>query len=63
MIVGGKPCDIQAGRAAGVAACIRVADTIDPAAIAAADPPADYTCTSLAEAARWLLEHEQTRLA
>jgi D-glycero-D-manno-heptose 1,7-bisphosphate phosphatase len=63
VMVGGDACDIQAGRAARVAACIRITDTIDPAAIAAADPPADYTCTSLAEAARWLLEHEQTRLA
>ena len=63
VIVGAKPCDIQAGRTAGVAACIRIADQIDPAAIAAANPPADYTCASLAEAARWLLEHEQTRSA
>jgi len=63
VMVGGDACDVQAGRAAGVAACIRIVDAIDPAAIAAADPPADYTCTRLAEAARWLLEHEQTRSA
>lgn len=59
VMVGDKPSDILAGRAAGVAACIRIAD----ASRDSAAPPADFTCASLAEASRWLLEHEQTRLA
>jgi len=58
VMVGDQPSDIRAGRAAGVAACIRIADAIDRASCDIADPPADYTCNGLAQAARWLLEHE-----
>ena len=63
VMVGDKPSDILAGRAAGVAACIRIADAIDHVSCDFADPPADFTCASLGEAARWLLEHEQKRHA
>lgn len=63
VMVGDKPSDIVAGRAAGVAACIRIADAMDLASCDIADPPADFTCASLVEAARWLLEHEQKRHA
>jgi D-glycero-D-manno-heptose 1,7-bisphosphate phosphatase len=59
VMVGDKPSDIRAGRAAGVAACIRIADPIDHASFDIADPPADFTCESLAEAARWLVQHER----
>ena len=61
VLVGGKPSDVLASRAAGVAACIRIAEAPDHASCDIADPPADFTCASLAEAARWLLEHEQKR--
>ena len=63
VMVGDKPSDIRAGRAAGVAACIRIADAIDHASCDFSETPADFTCASLAEAARWLLEHEQKRHA
>jgi D-glycero-D-manno-heptose 1,7-bisphosphate phosphatase len=63
VMVGDKPTDIAAGRAAGVAACIRIADAIDHVSCDIADPPADFTCSSLAEGARWLLKHEQKRHA
>ena len=63
VIVGDKPSDIAAGRAAGVGACIRIADAIDHASCDFADPPADFTCANMGEAARWLLEHEQRRHA
>ena len=63
VMVGDKPSDIAAGRAAGVAACIRIAEAIDHASCDFADPPADFTCASLGEAARWLLEHEEKRHA
>ena len=63
VMVGDKPSDIVAGRAAGVAACIRIADAMDHASCDIADPPADFTCASLAEAARWLLEDEQKQHA
>lgn len=63
VMVGDKPSDILAGRAAGVAACIRIAEAIDHASCDFGDPPADFTCANLGEAARWLLEHEETRLA
>jgi D-glycero-D-manno-heptose 1,7-bisphosphate phosphatase len=63
VMVGDKPSDILAGRAAGVAACIRIADAIDHASSDFATPPADFTCAGLAEAARWLLQHEQARHA
>jgi D-glycero-D-manno-heptose 1,7-bisphosphate phosphatase len=59
VMVGDKPSDILAGRAAGVAACIRIADPIDHASFDIADPPADFTCENLAEAARWLVQHER----
>ena len=66
VMVGDKPSDIAAGRAAGLAACIRVADTAPTpaalAALAAAQVP-DYTCASLAEAAYWLLSHQIERRA
>lgn len=58
VMVGDKPSDILAGRAAGVAACIRIADAIDHASCDIADPPADFTCESLLEATNWLLQHE-----
>ena len=61
VLVGGKPSHVLAGRAAGVAACIRLAEALDHASCDIADPPADFTCASLAEGARWLLEHEQKR--
>lgn len=63
VMVGDMPGDIRAGRAAGVAACIRIAEAIDQVSCDIADPPADFTCASLAEGARWLLEHEQKRHA
>jgi D-glycero-D-manno-heptose 1,7-bisphosphate phosphatase len=63
VMVGDKPSDILAGRAAGVAACIRIAEAIDQVSCDIADPPADFTCASLAEGARWLLGHEQKRHA
>jgi len=63
VMVGDKPTDIRAGRAAGLAACIRIADAIDHASCDFTDAPADFTCASLAEAARWLLEHEEKRHA
>jgi D-glycero-D-manno-heptose 1,7-bisphosphate phosphatase len=56
VVLGHAPEDIAAGRAAGVAACVRIHDD-------AADPDADYTCASLAEAAYWLLSHEGERRA
>lgn len=59
VMVGDKPSDMLAGRAAGVAACIR----IDHASCDFTDPPADFTCGSLAEGARWLLAHEEQRHA
>jgi len=66
VMVGDKPGDIAAGRAAGLAACIRIAD--DPPAGAslpalAPDAVPDYTCYSLAEAAYWLLSHQTERRA
>jgi len=63
VMVGDKPADVAAGRAAGVAACIRIADAIDHASCDIADPPADFTCASLGEGVRWLLEHELKRHA
>jgi D-glycero-D-manno-heptose 1,7-bisphosphate phosphatase len=63
VMVGDKPSDIRAGRAAGVAACVRIADAIGHASCDFIDTPADFTCATLAQAARWLLEHEQARLA
>jgi D-glycero-D-manno-heptose 1,7-bisphosphate phosphatase len=59
VLIGDKPSDIAAGRAAGVAACIRIADGLDLASCDIADPPAEFTCESLAEAAEWLLGHER----
>lgn len=63
VMIGDKPSDILAGRAAGVAACIRIAEAIDHVSCDFENPPADFTCASLGEAARWLLEHEQQRHA
>jgi D-glycero-D-manno-heptose 1,7-bisphosphate phosphatase len=63
VMIGDNPSDIVAGRAAGVAACVRIADAMDHASCDIADPPADFTCASLAEAARWLLEDEQKQHA
>jgi D-glycero-D-manno-heptose 1,7-bisphosphate phosphatase len=59
VMVGAQASDIAAGRAAGVAACIRIADAIDHASCDIADPPADFTCADLAQAADWLLHHEK----
>jgi D-glycero-D-manno-heptose 1,7-bisphosphate phosphatase len=59
VMIGDKPSDILAGRAAGVAACIRIADAIDHASCDIDDPPSDFTCESLAEAARWLVQGER----
>jgi D-glycero-D-manno-heptose 1,7-bisphosphate phosphatase len=58
VVVGARSPAIAAGRAAGVAACVRLASGLDPAAQAAGDPPADFTCATLAEAAAWLISHE-----
>jgi D-glycero-D-manno-heptose 1,7-bisphosphate phosphatase len=63
VMVGDKPSDMLAGRAAGVAACIRIASGIDHASCDFTDPPADFICSSLAEGARWLLAHEEQRHA
>jgi len=63
VMVGDQPSDILAGRNAGVAACIRIADAIDQASCDVASPAADFTCGNLGEAARWLLQHEETRIA
>ncbi|MET0384028.1 MAG: HAD family hydrolase [Burkholderiaceae bacterium] len=59
VVVGDQPSDIAAGRAAGVAACIRIADAIDHLSHDIAQPRADFTCADLAEAADWLLHHEK----
>jgi D-glycero-D-manno-heptose 1,7-bisphosphate phosphatase len=66
VMIGDKPSDIAAGRAAKLAACIRIASA--PAADAsspelAPNEVADYTCSSLAEAAYWLLSHQIERRA
>jgi D-glycero-D-manno-heptose 1,7-bisphosphate phosphatase len=63
VMVGDKPSDMLAGRAAGVAACIRIAGGIDNASHDFTDAPADFTCSSLAEGARWLLAHEEQKHA
>ena len=63
VMVGDKPSDMLAGRTAGVAACIRIAESIDHAACDFTDPPADLTCSSLAQAARWLLAPERKQHA
>ena len=49
--------DVAAGRAAHVAACIRLVGDDDRAR---ADPAADYSCATLGQAAHWLLDHEKT---
>ena len=59
VMIGDKPSDIVAGRAAGVAACIRIAGGLDLASCDIAEPPADFTCENLAQAAEWLLGHER----
>ena len=61
VMIGDKRSDILAGAAAGVGACIRIAEAIDHASFDIADPSADFTCGSLAEAANWLL-HDDKRL-
>lgn len=57
VVVGAQPADIAAGRAARLAACIRLTGAVDPAALDAPSA-ADYTCHDLAQAADWLLHHE-----
>jgi len=59
VMIGDAPTDVTAGRAAGLGACIRIAEAIDHASFDIADPPADFTCASLAEAADWLLRHDR----
>jgi D-glycero-D-manno-heptose 1,7-bisphosphate phosphatase len=59
VMIGDKPADIAAGRAARVAACIRIDSAPPPDAGDTAEPPADFTCESLADAAHWLLTHER----
>lgn len=59
VMVGDQPSDVAAGRAAGVAACIRIADPIDHASFDIAEPPADFTCGNLEQAADWLLHHDK----
>lgn len=59
VIVGPEAADIAAGRAAGLAACIRIARGDELAACASAEPAADFSCESLAEAADWLIDHER----
>jgi len=66
VMIGDKPSDIAAGRAAGLAACIRIdaAATVDTVAGGLeAEPGPDFTCESLAEAADWLLATERERQA
>ena len=55
VMVGDKPSDVVAGRAAGVAACVRIAAIANDV-----EAPADATCASLAQAVRWLLARETT---
>ena len=59
VMVGDKPTDILAGRAAGTAACIRIADAIDHASFDIAEPAADFTCADLEQAVDWLVHHEK----
>lgn len=59
VMVGARTSGIAAGRAAGVAACIRITDGIGLASFDVAEPPADFTCDSLEQAAYWLLHHER----
>ncbi len=59
VMIGAEPADIAAGRAAGTAACIRIADAIDHASFDIAEPAADFTCADLEQAADWLLHHEK----
>ena len=66
VMVGDKPGDIAAGRAAGLAACIRIADDVpgeNSRGAEAPDASPDYTCFNLAEAAYWLLSHQIERRA
>jgi len=59
VMVGATADDVQAGRAAGVAACVRIAPPTEVAALARAADAADFTCCNLAQAADWLLHHEK----
>ncbi len=59
VMIGDKPSDIAAGRAAGVAACIRVAAAHELGAHDSTEAAADFTCASLKDAAHWLLTHER----
>ena len=59
VMIGAEPADIAAGRAAGTAACIRIADAIDHASFDIAEPATDFTCGDLEQAADWLLHHEK----
>jgi D-glycero-D-manno-heptose 1,7-bisphosphate phosphatase len=53
VIVGDKLSDLEAGRAAGLAACVLVESGHAPSAKARAI--ADHTCANLLEAARWIV--------
>ena len=53
VIVGDKHSDLEAGRAAGLAACVLVESGHTPSAKARA--LADHTCADLAAAARWIV--------
>jgi D-glycero-D-manno-heptose 1,7-bisphosphate phosphatase len=63
VVIGDSADDIAAGRAAHVAAAIRIVDAADAASLAAAAPGADFTCNDLAQAADWLLHHEKRQRA
>jgi len=53
VIVGDKQSDLEAGRAAGLAACVLVESGHAPSAKARAI--ADHTCANLLEAAHWIV--------
>jgi D-glycero-D-manno-heptose 1,7-bisphosphate phosphatase len=53
VLVGDKQSDLEAGRAAGLAACVLVESGHPPSAKARAI--ADHVCANLAEAARWIV--------
>ena len=70
VMVGPTAADIAAGRAAKVAACIRITDPGAATDALAGSTPgapealeADFTCASLGEAAQWLTEFERRRHA
>ena len=74
VMLGHRADDILAGRAARLAACVRILGDDTPAVTEVptekalptdtqAWPETDYTCSTLAEGAYWLLAHERERRA